>query len=215
MHNSHIQSDPDGPVARKPIDPTRTPNWKCRLNMQESYASFMMDHAAGNHADALALAADMHMMLSPSGAEQVQIWSIVGGALLERDPRQAASVRPRAARPRLLEPLRETAEDLLAMADGAIDWKRGITGVSYANTRTRGAKFMRLDPGQSAPAHGHGALEATVVLQGRFSDGHGVYSRGDIVLGEPGKRHKPAAVGDETCICFVAETSHPLWNLFR
>lgn len=183
--------------------------------MQESYASFMMDHAAGNHADALALAADMHLMLSPSGAEQDQIWSIVGGAFLERDPRQVATVSARVARRRPQERLKETAEDLLAMADGAIDWKRGISGVSYANTRTRGAKFMRLDPGQSAPAHGHGALEATVVLQGRFSDGHGVYSRGDIVLGEPGKRHKPAAVGDETCICFVAETSHPLWNLFR
>lgn len=183
--------------------------------MQESYTSFMMDQAAGNHGDALALAADMHMMLSPSGAEQAQIWSIVGGVLLERDPRHAAIAGARPARRRPQECLKDTAEGLLALSDGALDWRQGISGVAYANTRTPGAKFMRLEPGQSAPGHGHGALEATVVLQGRFSDGHGVYSRGDLVLGEPGKRHKPAAVGDETCICFVAETSHPLWNLFR
>jgi predicted ChrR family anti-sigma factor len=185
------------------------------LNTQESYASFMMDHAAGNQADALALAGDIHMMLSPSGAEQAQLWSIVGGALLERDPAPANTGHARPGRRRSANPSQETAQELLALADGSLEWKRGISGVSYANTRTRGAKFMRLDPGQSAPAHGHGGLEATVVLQGRFSDGHGVYSRGDLVLGEPGKRHKPAAVGDETCICFVAETSHPLWNLLR
>lgn len=185
------------------------------MNTQESYASFMMDHAAGNHADALALAADMHMMLSPTGAEQAQIWSIVGGALLERDPMPVHSARARPGRRRPHHQVQETARELLALADRSLTWKRGISGVSFANTRTRGAKFMRLDPGQSAPSHGHGSLEATVVLQGRFSDGHGVYSRGDLVLGEPGKRHKPAAVGDETCICFVAETSHPLWNLFR
>ena len=37
--------------------------------MTESYASFMLDHAAGNHDGALELAGDMHMLLNPKGAE--------------------------------------------------------------------------------------------------------------------------------------------------
>ena len=186
------------------------------MHNQDSYASFMMDHAAGNHADAMTLAGDLHILLSPAGSETARLWSIVGGALLERDQRPVRRPKTRSKRRFASREGAATARELLALSDSApLPWKRGLSGVSYANTATRGAKFMKLEPGQSAPTHGHGALEATVVLQGRFSDGHGVYSRGDLVLGEPGMRHKPAAVGDEPCICFVAETSNPLWNLFR
>eukprot|EP00919_Chromeraceae_sp_WS-2016_P024109 GHVR01057096.1.p1 GENE.GHVR01057096.1~~GHVR01057096.1.p1 ORF type:complete len:195 (-),score=30.04 GHVR01057096.1:33-617(-) len=185
-----------------------------RVTMNESYASFMMDHAAGNHAGALALAGDLHMLLSPEGAQSGWLWSVIGGALLDQAP-AAVPTAPRKVSRHKGDIAVESASDLLAMADASLNWKRGISGISYADCGTRGAKFMKLQPGQSAPAHGHGSLEATVVLQGEFSDGHGVYKRGDLVLGEPGIRHKPAAAGDETCICFVAETSNPLWNLFR
>ena len=71
---------------------------------------------------------------------------------------------------------------------------------------------MRLDPGQAVPAHGHTALEATVVLEGRFSDGHGIYQRGDIVLGRPGMRHQPAAYGEQCCVCYVAKEPTPFWR---
>lgn len=182
--------------------------------MTESYTSFMMDHAAGNHVGALEIAGDMHMLLNPAGAETAWLWSVVGGAMLEQQP-EPTQTSPRKALPRKSSRVAESARELLEMADLSLKWKRGISGISYATTGTSGAKFMKLQPGQSAPAHGHGGLEATVVLAGQFTDGHGVYTRGDLVLGEPGKRHKPAAVGDETCICFVAETSNPLWNLFR
>ncbi|KDA02244.1 cupin domain-containing protein [Hyphomonas oceanitis] len=184
--------------------------------MTESYASFMLDHAAGNHDGALELAGDMHMLLNPKGAETAWLWSVIGGAMLEQRP-PSEPTNTQKAKPwrRKARKMAQSARDLLAMAESSLEWKRGISGISYATTGTTGAKFIKLKPGQSAPAHGHGSLEATVVLQGQFSDGHGVYKRGDLVLGEPGKRHKPAAVGDETCICFIAETSHPLWNLFR
>ena len=154
------------------------------------------------------------MGLSGEGAESAWLWSVIGGALLDQAP-VAAPAAPRKGARRKADMAVESASELLAMADNSLNWKRGISGISYANCGTRGAKFMKLQPGQSAPAHGHGSLEATVVIQGQFSDGHGVYKRGDLVLGEPGIRHKPAAAGDEVCICFVAETSNPLWNLFR
>ncbi len=155
------------------------------------------------------------MLLSPTGAETAQLLSIVGGALLERDPQSAGVPTAQTNWRRTSRRHTLTAGELLAMSDENLPWKRGVSGIAYANTATRGAKFIKLEPGQSTPMHGHGAMEATVVLKGRFSDGHGVYSRGDLVLGEPGMRHKPAAVGDVACVCFVAETSSSLWNLFR
>ena len=57
--------------------------------MTESYTSFMMDHAAGNHGGALELAGDMHMLLNPVGAETAWLWSVVGGAILEQQPEPA------------------------------------------------------------------------------------------------------------------------------
>ena len=52
---------------------------------------------------------------------------------------------------------------------------------------------MRLEPGQAVPAHGHSALEATIVLSGALDVDDEVFSVGDLVLGVPGERHKPAA----------------------
>ncbi|KCZ94204.1 cupin domain-containing protein [Hyphomonas johnsonii] len=183
------------------------------MSTQESYATFMMDHAAGNHAEAFALAGDLHIALSADGAEAGLLWAVIGGALLENAAR--AAPRPAAGKRRQKAHREyETAEMLLAGSDTMLDWKRGISGVAYARTATPGASFMKLEPGQAAPMHGHSNIEATVVLSGQFSDGHGVYSRGDLVLGEPGQRHKPAAIGDEQCICFVAEKPRPFWKAF-
>jgi predicted ChrR family anti-sigma factor len=185
------------------------------LKTQESYASFMMDHAAGNLAGGLALAGDLHALMSPAGADAALIWSAVGGALLENPPAAATDATGGRKRSRNAPRQKKTAQELLAMSQGPLNWKRGVSGVSYAHTGTPGAKFMKLEPGKTAPTHGHGSMEATVVLQGQFSDGTNVYERGDLVLGEPGARHKPGAVGDETCVCFVAETSNAFLNLFR
>lgn len=99
------------------------------------------------------------------------------------------------------------------MASGDLSWRRGLSGVSYAPAGAPGARFMRLEPGQAAPAHGHGDLEATVVITGRFSDGHGEYGPGDLVLAVPGTRHKPQTVGEEACICFVAQRPARFWRL--
>ena len=40
------------------------------------------------------------------------------------------------------------------------------------------------------------------------------FKRGDLVLGEPGMRHKPQAVGDEACVCLVAQKPGGFWRNF-
>ena len=183
---------------------------------QDTYLAFMMDYAAGNQPEAIALAGDLHVMLSDGGRRAADIWSAVGGVLLESAGATAQQQIPDLPEsPKVAEGRSQAgASRLLAMAEEPLRWRRGLSGVAYVPLGTPGAKFMKLERGQSAPAHGHGGLEATVVLHGRFSDGHGIYERGDIVLAVPGMRHKPRGEGAEPCICFVAERPNRLSWLF-
>lgn len=72
---------------------------------------------------------------------------------------------------------------------------------------------MRLEPGRHVPAHSHSAIEATVVLRGALEVDGEVFEVGGLAIGEPGETHKPAAYGDEPCICFVARAERPFWRL--
>jgi len=189
----------------------RTP----RLTRNDTYIAFMMDHAAGNHPESFALAADLHVALNPDGAETADIWSMIGGVLLESSDIAETGGTVYAHKRVQSRKSGLSAAGLLAQPMESLKWRRGLSGVQYASAGAPGTKFMKLDPGQSAPMHGHGDLEATVVLSGRFSDGHGTYSRGDLVLGQPGMRHKPSAVGEEACVCFVAHRPNNFWRIFQ
>lgn len=59
----------------------------------------------------------------------------------------------------------------------------------------------KIKAGGKVPAHDHKGLEVTVVLQGSFSDGDGVYREGDFLIREPGQQHRPTASQDDSCIC--------------
>jgi len=169
----------------------------------DAYHAFMMDHAGGALSSDMAIAAELHILLSQKGHETADIWNATRMVLGVGDGH--AEEYEHAFLPEALE---------LARGEYAtVPWKKGLSGVHYAKRGKGRGKLMRLDPGQSAPEHSHSALEATVVLQGQFEDGHGVYARGDLVLGRPGVRHRPAAHGDEMCICYVAQEPLPFWRL--
>ena len=168
----------------------------------DTYHAFMMDHAGGALSSDMAIAAELHILLSNKGHETSDIWDAARHVLgLETSSETDCE---HAFLPEALELARSAFE--------TVPWKRGLSGVHYAKRGRGKGKLMRLDPGQSAPEHSHSALEATVVLKGEFEDGHGIYSRGDLVLGRPGVRHRPAAHGDEMCICFVAQEPLPFWR---
>lgn len=164
------------------------------------YHAFMLDHASGALSSDMALAAELHVLLCNKGREAAELWRMTRNALSDKRPH--ANDLDHERLPEALE---------LSVGDfTTVPWKRGLSGVHYAK-RSNG-KLMRLDPGQSAPEHSHSALEATLVLEGRFEDGHGVYKRGDLVIGRPGFRHRPAAYGDQMCICYVAQEPTPFWR---
>ncbi|MCR9196922.1 MAG: cupin domain-containing protein [Hyphomonas sp.] len=169
----------------------------------DTYHAFMMDHAGGALSSDMAIAAELHILLSETGHKTADIWDAARHVLaLEAAPEADCE---HAFLPEALE--------LACSEFSTVPWKRGLSGVHYAKRGRGKGKLMRLDPGQAAPEHSHSALEATVVLKGQFEDGHGVYGRGDLVLGRPGVRHRPAAHGEEMCICFVAQEPLPFWRL--
>lgn len=168
----------------------------------DAYHAFMLDHASGALSTDMALAAELHILLSEQGHKTADIWQAT---------RDAVGLWANATRALEHKCLPEALE--LAVGDfDTVPWKKGLSGVHYAKRGKDKGKLMRLDPGQAAPEHSHSALEATVVLEGKFEDGHGVYKRGDLVLGRPGVRHRPAAHGNEMCICYVAQESLPFWR---
>ena len=168
----------------------------------DAYHAFMLDHASGALSADMALAAELHILLSETGHEAADIWHATRDAVgLWANEAQSLE--------------HERLPEALELAVGSFEttpWKKGLSGVHYAKRGKDKGKLMRLDPGQAAPEHSHSALEATVVLEGQFADGHGVYGRGDLVLGRPGVRHRPAAHGDQMCICYVAQDALPFWR---
>lgn len=105
---------------------------------------------------------------------------------------------------------------------GAGRWRRLWFGIE---TRDLGGGdgwtcgLMRIGGGRTVPEHGHGGLEATLVLSGGFTDAGRSLGPGDLHLCDETTEHAPAA-DPEGCLCaFVAATpgflpTHPLGRLW-
>ncbi len=164
------------------------------------YAVFMLDHATGALDSELQLAGDLHVLLNGGGASVTDLWSIVGGVLLE-DVSADTGPRAEAARRRKHDTV-SVARRLIDESD-ALAWRRGLFGFDTAHLSPRLGRLLRMAPGKSVIEHGHRQFEATVILQGALEDGHGAYGAGDILFSWPGMRHKPRAVGSQDCVCYV------------
>jgi putative transcriptional regulator len=187
------------------------------MTLQDNaYAAFMLDYAAGALSPAEKLAADLHRVLSADGGRNAGVLDAVGGALLERtkpSPAEYFDASRLAEQDRViavssrLDPF--IRHDLLAL-----EWRKNLFGVKTLPVGVPMASLLRLDPGETAPAHHHGRRDVTVVLVGTYGDEYGTYQRGDIAFAEPGMKHKPRAVGDRPCVCLLAtESGKPLSGL--
>ena len=70
-------------------------------------------------------------------------------------------------------------------------------------------ELLRIQPGGAASSHTHLGDEYTVVLEGSFSDGDGVYRAGDFLVRGKNEQHRPVATQDQECIC-LAVTEGPI-----
>lgn len=180
-----------------------------------AYAAFMLDYAAGVLPPADRLVAEIHTVLSPQGGRNARLLDAVGGAMLERATPGTRIEAPRFGEQDAVQPASIRLDPYLKRDLLGMKWRRNIWGVKTASTDVPMASFLRLEPGERAPAHSHGRRDVTVVLCGTYADEFGVYERGDLAFAEPGMRHEPRAVGDETCVCLLAtEAGRPLLGFF-
>jgi len=94
-----------------------------------------------------------------------------------------------------------------------LKWRRvspGIRSVELCRD-SNGARveLLKIRPGGSAVTHSHLGDEYTVILEGSFSDEHGLYRKGDFLVKGIGDRHTPVATLDRECIC-LAVTEGPV-----
>jgi len=92
-------------------------------------------------------------------------------------------------------------------------WRRVSPGIQTVELcrDSNGARveLLKIKPGSAAVTHTHSGDEYTVILEGSFSDEHGLYRKGDFVVKHPRDRHTPVATLDRECIC-LAVTEGPI-----
>lgn len=183
----------------------------------------LLAYAAGSVTGERALICAVHLSFCPECRNLVAAAEKVAGAILEESPDPSESPMPvptelgctefsplngvngaDGGMPTLPEPLRSAA--------GALElgkaWRNVWFGVRERPIGGFGpsARLMWIPAGRRMPRHDHGGEELTLVLQGSFSDGTGVYCVGDIQTGLPGLDHQPKAGPEGPCICLVVES---------
>jgi len=92
-------------------------------------------------------------------------------------------------------------------------WKRVSPGIRSAelcrDSNGSRVELLRIKPGSAAITHSHLGDEYTVILEGSFSDEHGLYRKGDFLVKGEGDQHTPVATQDRECIC-LAVTEGPI-----
>ena len=191
---------------------------------------FLGAYANGLLSEPLALLVATHLTLCPEARQRCREFEALAGAMLDvidLDP-VAADLRTRLManvdalpcespmRRRLPQGSRGRVPAPLAAYVGEcydqVPWS-GFGPVAEArllpNAEGYATRLLKIRPGARIPEHTHEGLEATLVLQGCFSDHTGTYRAGDVAFNESDVDHAPVAGSGEVCIC-LAVTDAPL-----
>lgn len=186
----------------------------------------LLSYATGGLDEAMSLVIASHLTLSPESRARVAEYEALGGAMIEDiEPVEVSQGAldsvlaqldddddaPEAAKPAetaasdghsLPAPLRR----YIGPDIEKLRWKRLMPGVREAEFAIDGgarARLMRIESGVAVPKHSHRGREATLVLEGAYSDATGLYDRGKLQLADAALDHQPAATGEEACLCLV------------
>ncbi len=203
-------------------------------------AELVASHVAGRLPPPLDAVVASHVALSPRARRfALDLTALAGRAIEAAAPtaltdRDAALARIFAAEPAtaalaaprdptdLPAPLTRWVGDRARAARPAGGWRRMWFGIEQ---RDLGASdgfacgLMRIAGGRRIPEHGHGGLEATLVLSGGFSDAGLGFGPGDLRVCDETIEHAPTA-DPEGCLCVFAIAgpgfvpTHPLGRLW-
>ena len=88
-----------------------------------------------------------------------------------------------------------------------LSWKKVTKALSVSYLKTGDPNFefalLHIKAGGKIPEHSHRGSEMTLILEGGFSDGDGVYHKGDFLFRDADHSHAPTALQSEDCICLA------------
>jgi len=191
-------------------------------------ADMLFDFATGSLPEPQAILVATHLALCTECRQAAAAVEAIGGALLAEippapmAPDALARVMARlgAPDPRAVEPLPAASPlpsplcDYLPGDPANLAWQSLAAGIDEVALRPRlpaeapwpagvEVSLVRFAPGAVAPRHSHLGHEATVIVQGGFSDEFGQYERGDAWIVDRTVAHRPVALPDEPCLCLV------------
>lgn len=193
-----------------------------------TFSELYSAYAAGCLDPAFTLMVETQSVLRPEIRESVAFSEMISGSLLESaasaklsdgaldralaaidamDAEAAASVRAGRAAGEAIDELLALPEPLRTAAleaTGRGSWQamgRGLKRLKLDAGSRMETELYRITPGAKIPRHSHAGNEYTLVVAGGFSDEHGSYGPGDVVINGPDVFHQP--VGDEGEICYA------------
>lgn len=185
----------------------------------------LLDYATGALTPAMCLAVSTHMHYCEECRDRYSELTAVGGDLLESTPPVDLSLdaldqvlsrldeeqtvmphHPEPNRTKLPEDEARLPEFILnLLPENGAKWKMLSPALRVSRIPVGEERYElalhKIKAGGKVPAHDHKGLEVTVVLQGSFSDGDGIYHEGDFLLRQPGEQHRPTASQNNPCIC--------------
>jgi putative transcriptional regulator len=186
----------------------------------------LLGFAAATLAEPLAAVVACHLSMCPQCRQDVADLEMMGGVLMASavvpPASQASGTRrriPAASATKPLAPARRA--DVLPMplvsaydlTFDRVPWRRLGPGVWHHRLTLRqesdgDLRLLRISAGRRMPDHGHGGSELTLMLEGSYSDGTGVYRRGDVQDVDHDVEHQPMVGDDADCVCLIA-SDHP------
>lgn len=180
-------------------------------------------YAVGSLPQPFALVVATHISLCLECRAGFEAHQAAGGVLLEAAMEQPISANLKASVLDLLDAAiaPKSTFQLTGVFPGPVmqalkgkppSWKSLGMGVrqNILSAGRRGSvRLLYIPPGQAVPAHSHGGLELTLVLQGSFRDDTGEFGVGDLEIADQTLEHTPIADMGAPCICLAA-TDAPL-----
>lgn len=177
----------------------------------------IFDYATGALGEGLSLVVATHLTYCPGCRSTLRACEQVGGALIAVGAPAVTAAHP-ALEQAVRSEVRRTGGTSsypapLAAYASQLRWRTTFPGLKEAELALAEdgvrASLMQIAPGRAMPRHSHAGVEATLVLQGGFSDQDGHYLRGDVALADDAIDHRPRADAGEPCVC-LAVTAAPL-----
>jgi putative transcriptional regulator len=189
-------------------------------------AGILADFSAGNLGMSPACCVAVHLEYCADCQRSVERFDAFGGEALKDLPASAVDpealpsllrrlsasptqTRAAASRTARGESVPRALVRLLPNGTAGIHWKKHTASLKSAllctGDDTNQLSLLRMRAGRSPGRHDHSGSEWTVVLQGGFSDRHGVYGPGDFVALAAGDVHQPVAHQNEDCICLASQ----------